>query len=207
MHTPSYLLHRVLQCATVVGATVGRWSYVLVRHEPLLCCVRQLPQQCVWLLGCALIYTFLMSLLRLLFSFSFCLTLSCFLVAPPPGPRTIDPSLAAIDPSATEPGASFPVTSVRDNVRAQHALLAALGVRRVAMAVGGSLGGMVALEWAALYPDLVDSLVLIACAAAHSAVCIVMYGSCSSCLFVSFFLSFFLSFCNPLSKPLQRRNS
>jgi len=39
------------------------------------------------------------------------------------------------------PGPAFPVASVRDNVRAQHGLLRALGVRRVAMAVGGSLGG------------------------------------------------------------------
>jgi homoserine acetyltransferase len=41
---------------------------------------------------------------------------------------------------------------MRDNVRAQHVLLAALGVRRVTMALGGSLGGtVVALEWAALF--------------------------------------------------------
>jgi homoserine O-acetyltransferase len=64
-------------------------------------------------------------------------------------------------------GADFPLTSIRDNVRAQRALLAGLGVTRVALAIGGSLGGMLALEWAACYPDLVGQLVLIAAPAAH----------------------------------------
>jgi homoserine O-acetyltransferase len=66
-------------------------------------------------------------------------------------------------------GAGFPVATVRDNARAQLALLAALGVRGVAAAVGGSLGGMVALEAAALAPALVRELVLIASCAAHPA--------------------------------------
>lgn len=64
-------------------------------------------------------------------------------------------------------GVNFPVTSVRDNVELQRLLLDHLGVRRVAVAVGGSLGGMLALEWTATYPDLVDRAVLVACCAAH----------------------------------------
>ena len=61
----------------------------------------------------------------------------------------------------------FPVTTLKDNVRAQAALLRQLGVAQLAMAVGGSLGGMLALEWAAEFPGQVDSLCLIATCAQH----------------------------------------
>jgi homoserine dehydrogenase/pimeloyl-ACP methyl ester carboxylesterase len=57
-------------------------------------------------------------------------------------------------------------------VRAQHALLAALGVKRVRMVIGGSLGGMQVLEWALLYPELVERAVFVASTARHSAWCI-----------------------------------
>jgi homoserine dehydrogenase/pimeloyl-ACP methyl ester carboxylesterase len=59
--------------------------------------------------------------------------------------------------------------SIRDMVRAQRALVGALGVRRVRMVIGGSLGGMQALEWPLLYPELTEALVFIASTARHSA--------------------------------------
>ena len=62
---------------------------------------------------------------------------------------------------------AFPIASMRDNVRAQRALLNRLGVRHVAAAVGGSLGGMLALEWAATFPGYVSRVVVIAACAAH----------------------------------------
>lgn len=64
--------------------------------------------------------------------------------------------------------ADFPVATLRDNVRAQKHLLDALGVRRLSLAVGGSLGGMLAMEWACEFPDFVDRVVVIACVARHS---------------------------------------
>ena len=71
-------------------------------------------------------------------------------------------------PSSTNPatgkpyGSDFPVITVADMVRVEHALLAELGIHRLAAIAGGSLGGMQALEWAVLYPDRVDAIVVIA---------------------------------------------
>lgn len=63
----------------------------------------------------------------------------------------------------------FPAISIRDQVRAQAALIRHLGITRLRALIGPSLGGMIALEWALLEPDLVESLVLIATTAQHSA--------------------------------------
>jgi homoserine O-acetyltransferase/O-succinyltransferase len=54
-------------------------------------------------------------------------------------------------------------------VEVQRRLLEALGVRSVKAVIGGSMGGMQALEWAATCPDLVRSFVAIAVGARHSA--------------------------------------
>ena len=50
---------------------------------------------------------------------------------------------------------AFPVITIRDMVRAQAMLLDHLGVARLHAVVGGSMGGMQALSWAATYPDRV----------------------------------------------------
>ena len=67
------------------------------------------------------------------------------------------------DPATGKPyGTGFPVITVSDMVRAQRAFLDELGIERLAAVVGGSLGGMQALEWATLFPDQVDAVVAIA---------------------------------------------
>jgi homoserine O-acetyltransferase len=77
---------------------------------------------------------------------------------------------ASIDPSCLTPYAMrFPVITIRDMVRAQALLLDHLGVRTLQAVVGGSMGGMQVLEWAATYPDRVRSAVVVASAARHSA--------------------------------------
>ncbi len=79
------------------------------------------------------------------------------------GPASVDPAVAA--PYAMR----FPVITIRDMVRAQAMLLDHLGVARLKAAVGGSMGGMQVLEWAATFPDRVEAAVVIAAAARHSA--------------------------------------
>jgi len=79
------------------------------------------------------------------------------------GPASIDPKTGA--PFAMR----FPVITIRDMVRAQAMLLDHLGVDTLSAVVGGSMGGMQVLQWAATYPDRVRSAVAIASAARHSA--------------------------------------
>ena len=77
---------------------------------------------------------------------------------------------ASIDPAADAPFAMrFPVITIRDMVRAQAMLLDHLGVGRLLAVVGGSMGGMQVIEWAATYPDRMRAAVAIATAARHSA--------------------------------------
>lgn len=77
---------------------------------------------------------------------------------------------ASINPATGKPWAmGFPVITIRDMVRAQAMLLDHLGVERLFAVVGGSMGGMQALSWAATFPARVASAVVIASAARHSA--------------------------------------
>lgn len=66
-------------------------------------------------------------------------------------------------------GLRFPVVTIADMVRAQAGLIDALGIGSLLAVVGGSMGGMQALQWAASYPARVRSVLAIATAARHSA--------------------------------------
>ncbi len=77
---------------------------------------------------------------------------------------------ADTDPVSGEPyGLSFPLITIRDMVRAQAMLLDALGIEKILCALGGSMGGMQVLQWAASFPARIVSAVPIAAAARHSA--------------------------------------
>lgn len=66
-------------------------------------------------------------------------------------------------------GTLFPPVTIRDMVRAQARLVERLGISRLFAVIGGSMGGMQVLEWAALYPERVFAAIPIATAAWHSA--------------------------------------
>ena len=77
---------------------------------------------------------------------------------------------AEIDPETGNPfGLNFPLVTIRDMVRAQKRLVDHLGIAKLLAVVGGSMGGMQTLQWAASYPEAVRAVVPIACAARHSA--------------------------------------
>ncbi|GAB5356411.1 hypothetical protein AAMO2058_000287600 [Amorphochlora amoebiformis] len=78
---------------------------------------------------------------------------------------------ADVNPETNERyGMDFPLVTIRDTVRSHKTVLDSLGVNKIKFVLGGSLGGMQALEWGIMGgPDLVESMVIIACGARHTA--------------------------------------
>ncbi|KAJ4355713.1 uncharacterized protein N0V89_003733 [Didymosphaeria variabile] len=73
------------------------------------------------------------------------------------------------DPSLGQYGPEFPLTTVRDDVNIFKLLLDDLGVRQIAAVIGGSMGGMLVLEFAYFGTDYVKSIIPIATSARYSA--------------------------------------
>lgn len=70
---------------------------------------------------------------------------------------------ASIDPATGQPyGMRFPVITIRDMVRVQRLALKQLGIDRLLLVAGGSMGGMQTLQWAVDYPELVGAALPIA---------------------------------------------
>lgn len=63
----------------------------------------------------------------------------------------------------------FPKLTIGDIVKAQSLLIDYLGVEKLHAVVGGSMGGMQALQWAIDFPDRVQRYIALACCARHSA--------------------------------------
>jgi len=78
------------------------------------------------------------------------------------GPASLGPDLAPW-------GGRFPFLTIRDQVAAQAAFADVLGIETFAAVVGGSMGGMHALEWAVGLPDRVERVAVLAAPAASSA--------------------------------------
>jgi homoserine O-acetyltransferase len=89
-------------------------------------------------------------------------------------PNTLGGCQGTTGPASPAPdgapwGSRFPVITVRDQVGVEAALADALGIDGWAGVVGGTMGGMRALEWAVMYPDRVSRLIVVACGAAATA--------------------------------------
>jgi homoserine O-acetyltransferase/O-succinyltransferase len=79
------------------------------------------------------------------------------------GPSSIDPA------TGQTYGMRFPVITIRDMVETQRRLITHLGVRRLHMVAGGSIGGQQTLEWAVAFPELVENVIVVAATAALTA--------------------------------------
>ena len=79
------------------------------------------------------------------------------------GPGSVDPATGRAFALA------FPFITIADMVRAQAMLVERLGIDKLFAVIGGSMGGMQVLQWAASYPDRLSAAVCIAAAARHSA--------------------------------------
>ena len=87
------------------------------------------------------------------------------------GPASINPKTGKAF------GIDLPIITIRDMVRAQKMLTDHLGIEQLFCVVGGSMGGMQVLEWAASYPDNVFSVLAMATGTRHSAQNIAFYES------------------------------
>jgi homoserine O-acetyltransferase len=75
-----------------------------------------------------------------------------------------------VDPQTGQPYAlSFPMVTIGDMVQAQKRLIDHLGIRKLLAVTGGSMGGMMALDWAVRYPNAVASVLGVATSARLSA--------------------------------------
>jgi len=76
---------------------------------------------------------------------------------------------ASINPKTDKPyGLNFPIITISDMVEAQRHLVDHLGIKKLLCVVGGSMGGMQALQWVSSYPEKVKSAIPIAAALKHS---------------------------------------
>ncbi|MDP2905652.1 MAG: homoserine O-acetyltransferase [Candidatus Omnitrophota bacterium] len=76
---------------------------------------------------------------------------------------------SSIDPKTGKPYAlSFPVITIADMVRAQKRLIDHLGIKKLLCVIGGSMGGMQALQWVAAYPNHIQCAIPVATALKHS---------------------------------------
>ncbi len=76
---------------------------------------------------------------------------------------------SSIAPDGRPYGSRFPAITIRDQVAVERRLAEALGIETWAAVIGGSMGGMRALEWAVSYPSRLERAVFLAVGAAASA--------------------------------------
>ncbi len=76
---------------------------------------------------------------------------------------------STVNPKTREPyGLDFPQITIGDMVRSQKVLIDSLGIKKLHAVIGGSMGGMLALQWVASYPESVECVIPIAATLKHS---------------------------------------
>ncbi|HEX4945975.1 MAG TPA: homoserine O-acetyltransferase [Blastocatellia bacterium] len=71
----------------------------------------------------------------------------------------------SINPTTGKPyGRDFPLVTVKDNVRAQAELIRHLGIQKLRVVIGGSIGGMQAIQWAIDCPEMVEHCIAVGAA-------------------------------------------
>jgi homoserine O-acetyltransferase len=77
-------------------------------------------------------------------------------------PNVVTTGPASLNPDTGKPyGMSFPVVGIKDFVNVQKALVESLGIKKLKMVMGASMGALQAYEWAASYPDMVDRVITV----------------------------------------------
>jgi homoserine O-acetyltransferase len=79
------------------------------------------------------------------------------------GPSSVNPK------TGKAYGLNFPVVTIHDMVKAQKKLLDYLGISKLVTVIGGSMGGMQAIDWTLQFPDVPESAIIIASCAEQSA--------------------------------------
>jgi homoserine O-acetyltransferase len=75
-------------------------------------------------------------------------------------PNVVTTGPASINPDTGKPyGMSFPLVTIKDFVNVQKALVESLGIKKLKVVMGASMGGIQAYEWAASHPDMVDRII------------------------------------------------
>ncbi len=77
---------------------------------------------------------------------------------------------SSVNPVTGKPyGLDFPVITIEDMVTSQKLLIDHFGIKKLLAAAGGSMGGLMALEWSVRFPDTLQSAILIATNYKHTA--------------------------------------
>ena len=72
---------------------------------------------------------------------------------------TVTTGPATVDPDTGKPyGMNFPIVSIRDFVEVQKKLVESLGIKKLHMVAGASMGGLQTYEWAGSHPDMVGRM-------------------------------------------------
>lgn len=75
-------------------------------------------------------------------------------------PNVVTTGPASIDPGTGKPyGMTFPLVTIKDFVNVQKALVESLGIKKLKVVMGASMGALQVYEWAAMYPEMVDRII------------------------------------------------